>query len=109
VKRPAFKCAGCGTQVDQAHGTAVKTALGTFASCHRCRERAQRSPRFRVQFACAVQAGVQLPKLQDIFASIGGFEVPTTPAEVDFALGLQEGSTEQALTAILKRGELGRP
>jgi hypothetical protein len=87
----------------------VATALGTFASCHRCSELAQRSPRFRVEFACAAHAGLQVPHIQHIFASIGVFEVPTTLAESDAALGLTDGSTAAAITAQMERSDLPEP
>lgn len=77
-------------------GVAVIGRFGSFPSCHRCRERALRSPRFRTQFNIAAHAGVALPDVQRVFASLGA-DVPTTPSECDAAIGLPEGSTVAAL------------
>lgn len=78
-------------------GAAVTDRFGSFPSCHRCRERALRSPRFRRQFSCAARARVSLVDVQRIFAGIGVHDVPTTGGECDAALRLPEGSTAAAL------------
>lgn len=98
----AFQCVGCGEYVEHRHGTAVVGPFGTFPSCHRCRAKAQASPRFRREFQTTAQTarhvpGVTLPRVQALFAGLGVFELPQTGEDFDRAVGLPIGSTEAAL------------
>ena len=95
-----FTCTGCGTWAGGPGTMTVRSRKFTGYVCPYCSDRASRDARFRKQLEYAVAAGVSLREIQRICASIGVFDVPTTPGESDEAVGLPHGSTEAALWGV---------
>lgn len=68
--------------------------------CIGCFTRSNASTVFRHHIASAVGAGVTLRYMQGLFKRLGFVDLPTTPEQMDRALGLPPGSTRDACEGL---------